>query len=226
MIVEIGYYGLSLFMIGLFPVILRKADTDLLIIKRLTRIYFIWIISWLIYVTILSVSGILITLDLPPRMPLLIVLPALISIYFYTRMTDFKNILTHLHLSIPVLVQSFRIFVELLIFGTFTIGILPQRVTFEGINFDILVGITAIIIAYFIYKRKLTKPVVIVWNILSLCILSVTVFAFISSFYFLDLVDTQQLEQFLSMPFILLPAVLLPFAIFYHLLSIKQNLQP
>lgn len=123
---------------------------------------------------------------------------------------------------LPIALQSFRIFVELLIYATYLKGIFPQRATFEGLNFDILVGISALFVSAAAYKGIIKNRAMLIWNLVSLCILFVTVYSFISTYYFTDFASSGSAYQFVEMPYLLLASVLLPVAIFLYAFSIKQ----
>ena len=122
----------------------------------------------------------------------------------------------------PIFLQSFRIGVELLIYFTFLEGVFPKRVTFEGLNFDIVVGLSAIGIGWAVYKGKIGRKGVLVWNIVSLCVLALTVFSFNWSYYFNRNELSEAAMKFIEFPYLLLAACLLPIAIFLHVFSIRQ----
>ncbi len=68
--------------------------------------------------------------------------------------------------------QTFRVGVEIAFWGLFASGMAPEQVTFEGRNFDVLVGLTAPLLAFAIVRLNPKPGVVIVWNLLGLLILS------------------------------------------------------
>ena len=177
---------------------------------------------WLGYLTILTQIGALQDFGFPPRVPLLIVLPAIIVILVVVNRPAMKLAFDSTPLHLPIALQSFRILVELLIFATYQKGIFPQRATFEGLNFDILVGITAVPFSIFVAKKWIRKKGIVVWNLVSICILTVTAYSFISSYYFPEFTGTWDTFQFVEFPYLLLASVLLPIAIFLHAFSLKQ----
>ena len=65
-----------------------------------------------------------------------------------------------------------RIPVELVLYGLFLEKAVPEIMTFEGRNFDILAGISAPIVAYLYSKRKNSK-LLIIWNILGLSLIHI-----------------------------------------------------
>lgn len=190
--------------------------------KRLFVIYSILSAVWLAYVFLLSQSGLLLSFSLPPKIPLFIVAPAVVAITIITGTKGFRHLLESTPVSLPIYLQSFRIVVELLIYGAFLNGVFPQKATFEGLNFDILVGLSAPVAGYLYQRRRLSDMGLLVWNVVSLIILSVTVYSFISTYYFTDYVRTVGNTNFVQMPYLLLASVLLPVAVFLHIFSLRQ----
>ncbi|MFY0592197.1 hypothetical protein [Roseivirga sp.] len=219
--VQIGFYSLTLVMVLALLYLLKFSESTQIIRKKASIIAF----SWIAYVVAMSFTGILDSLSMPPKAPIFIIIPAFILVFISTSRNGFQTVIQHMPKHIPVLIQSFRIAVELLIYGAFLEGLFPERVTFEGLNYDILMGILALPTAYLISKGILKRKAILAYNILGLAVLSLTGYAFISSFYFSDFVSKTGEIALVQVPFILLPGVLLPFAIFYHVVSIKQNLK-
>lgn len=217
--VEISFYVLSGISISMLSILFGSYQKS-----RIVLSFVLILTTWIGYLFLLSSTGILYDFGFPPRIPLLLVIPAIIMIIF---VVNHKYMIPALHntpVFIPIALQSFRIFVELLIYATYLKGIFSKRATFEGLNFDILVGISAVIISGLIYKKIITSRGVLLWNIISLGILSVTIFSFISIYYFTDFTTSEKGFKLVEFPYILLPAVLLPIAIFLHAFSIKQIL--
>lgn len=218
MILEIGFYSLSLVAFAMVIALLKYADHS----KRLVAIYTTFGLAWLIYLVILTRTGWLESFDLPPRVPLLIVIPAIIAIIGFTGRRDFVTALERTPLHLPVFLTSFRIIVELLIYGAFRNGVFPQRVTFEGLNFDVLVGVSALVMGVLVAKGIISTRGLMIWNVLSILVLTLTVYSFVSTYYFSDYVAQTGRLDFIRFPYVLLAAVLLPIAIFLHVFSIRQ----
>ncbi|WP_424961270.1 hypothetical protein [Ekhidna sp.] len=216
--VEAGFYLLTVLMIFSPLLILQKSDDP----PKRKRAYSFIIVGWLIYISALSNSRWLEDFGFPPRIPLLIVIPALVSIISYTSRNWILEAISKLKDHQVIYIQSFRIAVELLIYGAFLNGVFPKRVTFEGLNYDILVGISALIVGALVQKGIIRTRGILIWNIISLGILSITVFSFISTYYFMDTMSGN--FGFVRLPYLFLASVLLPFAVFYHVISIRQQL--
>lgn len=178
---------------------------------------------WIGYVYLLSSSGVLSSLAFPPRVPLLIILPVLLFSVYISGSASFRDVLSRMPSHVPVYLQSFRVGVEVLIYGGFAEGIFPERATFNGLNYDILVGISAIAVGFLVHSGKIGAPGLMAWNIIGLSILSVTVYAFLSSYYFYNHLGLPEPNtRFTNFPYILLAAVLLPTAVFLHIISLRQ----
>lgn len=220
MIVEIGFYALSVIAFLMVVPLLRYADNR----GKYVTGYLAIGLAWLVYVLVLSKAGVLDNFNLPPRVPLLIVFPTIIASVILTGRQTFRSVLEKSPLHLPVFLTSFRILVELLIYGAYRNGVFPQRVTFEGLNYDILVGLSALVVGVLLFKGKLPLRALLVWNVLSLMVLAVTVYSFMSTYYLSDYVQSTGNTEFIRIPYLLLAAVLLPIAVFLHIVSIRQVL--
>ncbi len=217
--VQTGFYILTAIALSML-VLLFKNDAAP---QKATRVYFLLCSIWGAYLLALNGLHVLDHFGLPPRVVLLIVLPAVIGIIYATGRKSFLVVLKQTPLHLPVFLQSFRILVELLIYGAFLEGVFPERATFKGLNYDILVGLSAIIVGLLVLQNKFSPEMLLGWNIVSLLILSVTVYSFISTYYFTDYLLIQVGgKSFVDFPYLLLASVLLPIAIFLHVFSIRQ----
>ena len=215
--VEVSFYVLSIISIGMLLLLFRNYPFNQKIIGGFA-------VLWVTYLIFLAQTGILKSFDIPPRIPLLVVIPIFLTIIILVSRKFMRTALEEIPFHIPIAMQSFRIFVELLIFATYLKGVFPQRATFEGLNFDILVGISAIFISVAAFKGFIKNRGILIWNLISLSILSLTVYSFISTYYFSDFGVSVSRFKFVEFPYLLLASVLLPTAIFLHAFSIKQVL--
>lgn len=216
--VSFGFYALSGIAFGMVIALLKYADNS----KRLMTGYLIVGFAWLVYLLLISKTGVLESFSLPPRVPLLVVIPPVIASIVVTGRQSFGNVLKSVPLHLPVFLTSFRILVELLIYGAYREGVFPQRVTFEGLNYDIFVGLSACLVGVLLLKQKFPLWGLLGWNILSLMVLAVTVYSFVSTYYFFDHLSLISKMKFVQFPYLLLAAVLLPIAILLHVISIRQ----
>lgn len=189
----------------------------------LTAKYILVLLLWTTYLILIVNSGLLLNLKVP-YIPLLIVIPALLIIFYSTSRPAFKVAMGHTPLSYSVYVQSFRILVEFMIYGAFLEKVLPESVTFKGLNFDLLVGVSALLVGLLIQKEKIGWKGVLAWNLISVLVLGMTIYTFATFFYFSDGQLSDSNLRFLNFPYILLPGILVPYALFYHLVSIRKCL--
>lgn len=104
--------------------------------------------------------------------------------------------------------------------------------TFEGRNFDILAGISALLVYYFAFKKnentsnisQKAKLVLIIWNLVSLCfLLNIVVLAILSAKTPFQQVGFEQPNVAVTyFPFNWLPSVVVPLVLFSHLAALRQ----
>lgn len=123
-----------------------------------------------------------------------------------------------------------RIPVEItLFFLATTYALVPVLMTFEGHNFDIISGITAIPVAYYGYhKKRLGRSVLLAWNFICLgLLLNIVINAVLA---IPSPLQQQAFDQpniaVLYFPYNVLPAVIVPMVLFSHLVCIRQLLRP
>lgn len=218
--IQAGFYILTLIMIVLISLLVRKSQNP----GKTILIYTSIVVIWIVYITLMSRSGILVDMGLPPKVPLLVVLPILVTIIVVITRKSFTSVLNNNSLHLPIYFQSFRIFVELLIFFAAQKNIFPKLATVEGLNFDIVTGLSAIAFGLFIQKNPKQLNLLLGWNIMGLLILALTIFSFVYSYYFGDFLKLNPAFEFVQLPYLFLPAVLMPCAVFLHLFSIGQIL--
>jgi hypothetical protein len=105
--------------------------------------------------------------------------------------------------------------------------LIPQVMTFEGRNFDIVSGITAPLVAWFAFRGdRVNRPVLIVWNLIALGLLlnivATAFFAFPSPMQ--QIAFEQPNRAVMYFPFIWLPAIVVPIVFFAHIVSLWQLL--
>jgi hypothetical protein len=123
------------------------------------------------------------------------------------------------------MLQSCRVVVEVVLWLLFIGGEIPVQMTFEGLNWDILTGLTAPLVAYCCFQRRSWPwQVAFGWNIAGLVLVATIVtIAFLSAplpirFFFNEPANTI-VTRF---PMVWLPAFVVPLAYTAHLLSMRQ----
>ena len=197
--------------------------------KKKTVIFFsLGVVSvWITLLTVLSLNGFFSQFgQLPPRPILAIIVPLPIVLWF-----SFSKSGTKLIRAVPqqwlVFMQSFRVFVEILLWLAFVNRKLPVQMTFEGGNVDILTGLLALPVGYLLFRKKNysikmalafnTIGIIFLLNILTIAVLSMPS----PIRYFMNEPSNAVVGQF---PFILLPGILVPIAYSFHIFSLRKLL--
>jgi len=183
------------------------------------------IILWFCITGFLTVQGFFSQWDkVPPRVFLAVVVPV-ISILFIARRKGFTELINQIPQEWIVYLQSFRILIEVILWMLFIEKIIPIQMTFEGLNFDVVTGITALLVGYYGFQKgKLSKSVLIGWNVLGLVLVTtiVIIAALSTPFPFRVFMNEPANTMIAHLPFIWLPAFVVPVAYFLHVVSLKQ----
>lgn len=155
----------------------------------------------------------------PPRF-VFVLLPALVLTWLAYRKLKSQS----LRLPFLIAIHILRIPVELILYQLYLKELIPELMTYQGWNFDILTGLTAVVILGLYALNKLNRWVFITWNWMGLGLLAIIVVVAVLS-------SPTPLQQFafeqpnvavLKFPFIWLPAVVVPIVLLSHLLMIRH----
>jgi hypothetical protein len=120
--------------------------------------------------------------------------------------------------------QSFRVMVELVLRALAAQHRLSPMLTFEGRNFDSLVGLTALPVAWLCFVRRAWSPrAALVWNLAGMAILAnIVVHAFFSAPTPFQALRTEPPTTIIAtLPYIWLPGFLVPLALSLHVASLR-----
>ncbi len=219
--VSIAFILTTFLTVGFLFYAIRQTVSD----TTAAKILYVLVPLWLIFQAAFASSGFYLLVDVfPPRLPFLAVIPALVLIillFIFAR----KDFISRLPLKTLTLLNVIRIPVEIVLLWLFQNGQVPQLMTFEGRNFDILSGLTAPIIAWLAFRNgKTNRPLLIVWNIFALLLLINIVADAVLSIPtpFQRLAFEQPNRAVLYFPFVWLPAVVVPIVLSTHLASLQQ----
>jgi len=155
----------------------------------------------------------------PPRF-LLILLPTLLTLVYLARSRAVGALLRKTSSAWLIGAQSFRIVVELVLWQLVAAHAAPEIMSFTGRNFDVLVGLTAPIVAW-LAMRPERRRLAIAWNVAGLVILVNTVIH--AQLAALEILVTDPPNTFIaSVPYVWLPGFLVPLAWSLHVLSIRR----
>lgn len=123
--------------------------------------------------------------------------------------------------------QAFRIGVEWLLHQLWQEGLVPRMLTWEGANFDIVVGLTAPIAAWVAIRGRAGARLALAWNFIGLALLAnVVVRAALTAPGGLNLIATEIPNRLAGLfPYSYLAGFLAPLALVLHILAIRALLR-
>lgn len=169
------------------------------------------IAAWLAATAALAASGVIAFDSGPPKalaLPWIAVLGGAIALW----RPPGRGFLAHVPRTHVIALQSFRVPVELVLWALFLEGVLPERMTFEGRNFDVLVGLTALPIGFAAWAGARRPWLALAWHVASLGLLANIV----------SMAIRAQPPAIPTVPMIWLPAFLVPVALLGHVAGIAQ----
>lgn len=208
------FFGLTtLFTIGIFYWAANQSKFTLIIL-----------LSWLILQFIIGITGFYtITEGFPPRF-LLLILPPFIFIIGLFSTTKGLLFVDRLNIRTLTMLHVVRIPVEFVLYGLYVYKAVPELMTFEGRNYDIISGLTAPIIYYLGFvKKQLNTKILLIWNFICLGLLfNIVVHAVLSAPFPFQLFAFEQPNiAVLYVPFNWLPSCIVPLVFLSHLASIR-----
>jgi hypothetical protein len=131
-----------------------------------------------------------------------------------------------------ILAQVFRVFVEIIFFFLVKASLFPQIMTFEGRNFDILIGLSAPVLGHFVDRADKAgtgarfRKLIFAWNILGLLLVSNALMtAMLSAPTPIQRIFVQPSTALVGhFPYVWLPAFVVPLAYLLHMLSLRKLL--
>lgn len=136
--------------------------------------------------------------------------------------------LREIPLAALILLQVFRVWVELILWQLYEEKIIPKQMTYMGVNYDIHAGVLAVFVAILVYSRvRYWKA--IAWGYTAFGLLSlanIVTVALLSAPTPLRAFDTEPANTVVAfVPFIWLPTFVVPMAAFLHVLAIIRLLR-
>jgi len=210
-------FGATTFLtVGFFYKATNRSKTTLIIL-----------LAWLALQTLIGLSGFYkVTDTIPPRFGFLI-LPPLLFITGLFITSKGKQYIDSLDVKALTILHAVRVPVEMVLLLLFVNKAVPELMTFEGRNFDILSGLTAPVIYYFGFiKKRISNKVILLWNFICLGLLiNIVLNAVLSApFPFQKFGFDQPNIALLYFPFVWLPCCVVPLVLLSHLVTIRQLL--
>lgn len=164
---------------------------------------------------------------MPPRFGL-VLLPAFLGIGLGLLPRARRWVYRQRDLGVSTFLHIVRVPVEIVLFQLYLQGMVPELMTFEGWNLDILAGLSAPFIGYLYLKNKISPRLMIAWNLAGLLLVSfILVTGILSAELPIQQLAFDQPNRALAyFPFILLPAVIVPLVLWTHITDILKLRHP
>jgi len=113
---------------------------------------------------------------------------------------------------------------EIILYTLAKNGVIHERLTFAGSNFDILAGISALAVGWMVQKNKIGKGWLITWNIACILLLmNIVLMAVLSTPYPFSIFKDEPVNFVVFYyPFIWLPGFVAPFALALHIFTLRK----
>lgn len=193
--------------------------------KRVSRYFAIGFSLWLILLLVLAQLDVFAVFDVFPPRVLYVFIPVLLFIAFFLFWPPLGQFLKVIPASWLIYVQSFRIIMELFLWLGYKAGFVPLQMTFEWLNYDIIVGLTAPMAGFsFFGRRRYHRFQAILWNIFGMALLAnIVLIAVLSMPSPIQVFMNEPANGFIAdIPFIWIPGFIVPFALAMHLFSLRQ----
>jgi hypothetical protein len=133
-----------------------------------------------------------------------------------------RRLATHIPLWALVGVQAFRLPLELAMHQMYERGVMPEQMSYSGLNFDIVTGITAVVVSLLLLARRAGRRLAFAWNILGLLLLANIVTVAILSTPLFGYFGEDRLNTWVTYPpYVWLPAVMVLAALAGHLIIFR-----
>lgn len=178
---------------------------------------------WLAGTFALAASGRLSFTSRPPTAGILIA--AAIAVAFAVGTSPLgSRLATGIPLAALVGVQAFRFPLELMLHRAYREGLMPVQMSYSGFNFDILTGLSAIVVALYLAKRPGAIMVARVWNAVGILLLAnILTIAVLSTPTPIRVFHNEPANEWIAhAPWVWLPAVFVVAAIVGHIVVFRR----
>ncbi|HUQ81845.1 MAG TPA: hypothetical protein VM076_11925 [Gemmatimonadaceae bacterium] len=188
-----------------------------------TRAVAVATILWLAATMALAAGGKLSFISRPPTMMLAIAASIALAIAIGTSRLGLR-IATGVPIAALVGAQAFRFPLELLLHRSYSEGLMPVQMSFEGLNYDILSGLSAIVVALVLVRRPRSLAIVRAWNVVgTLLLANILTVALLSAPTPFRVFRNEPANVWIAQaPWVWLPAVFVLAAILGHILVFRR----
>ncbi len=231
--VTFGIAGLAVAMLLAWPAVFWRAASDRPKRHLEALILVVLLILWAGFATTFTVSAApgaaQVLLPVRPPLPQMLSMMFGVILLFWSR---FGTALARTPLPVLIGMQAFRLPLELTMHLAAQSGIMPHQMslgtleTGTGYNYDILTGVSALLLGILLVFREVPRAVLWAWNIAGSALLVGIVGIAVSSTPYFAAFGPDALNTWIFFtPFIWLPMVLVPSAMLGHLLIFRVLLR-
>ena len=204
----------------------RRREPDAASAPRSSLFALVAVALWMAITYGAAAAGLLKFGPMPPPIAFVLI-PMFIGVIVLARSRFGLRLATELPLAALVGFQAFRFPLELIMHRAYSEGIMPVQMSYSGRNFDILTGITALVVASLIALKRMPVRGVKIWNWGgTLLLLNIVVIALVSTPTPIRLFHNEPANVWIAdAPFIWLPALFVAYALLGHLLIFRKLAQ-
>ncbi len=177
--------------------------------------------AWMLYAGGLGAAGVLGNAGLRPPGIAYVVVPAIALTAFLARSRTGVAIALAVPTWLLLGAQSLRVVVEVFLDRLAHAGRLPALMTFQGGNVDILIGISALVVAALCRVGRLDTRVAIAWNLAGMVSLANVVVRGILTSPAVHAIRVDAPSAIATYPFTFIPAFVVPMALMLHVLALR-----
>ncbi|HUQ88388.1 MAG TPA: hypothetical protein VM096_12565 [Vicinamibacterales bacterium] len=225
------FYGIALAIVAAAAMLVRAAsrssgDSA----KEAARLQMRFLLGALIWIAVISAaafSGLLLPRGGRPLGFAILVVSIIVLGVTIARSRIGDRLARGASLAMLVIFQSFRFPLELTLHRAYVEGLMPEQMSYSGRNFDIITGVTALLLGVTMMVTRVPRWAVLSWNVLGLILLANIVGVAILSTPAFAYFGPDRLNLWVMwMPYTLLPGVMVLAAWAGHLIVFRALAQP
>jgi hypothetical protein len=180
-------------------------------------------VAWLAVTFALGASGRLSFTSRPPTAGVVIAVAVVLALAVATSRLGFR-LASGLPLAALVGAQAFRLPLELLLHRAYIDGLMPVQMSYSGLNFDILSGLSAIVVAVLLVRRPTSLGAARIWNVGgALLLVNILTVAVLSTPTPLRVFHNEPANEWVAhAPWVWLPSVFVVAAIIGHVIVFRR----
>jgi len=179
--------------------------------------------AWLAATLALAAGGRLSFTSRPPTAGVLIAVGVVLAFAVGTSRLGLR-LATGIPLAALIGVQAFRFPLELMLHRAYREGLMPLQMSYSGFNFDILTGLSAIVVALYLTRRPNAVAVARVWNAAGIVLLAnILTIAVLSTPTPIRVFHNEPANEWIAhAPWVWLPSVFVVAAIIGHVVVFRR----